>query len=682
MTAVQPKTGKKTHYDKNLRFKVSAIVEGREAILSELPKTYAYRNNLAAIERQRRREEESVLREEVEGLSALADAHHASQKAIDDVWQEYKERNRKARTKTDRSDIDERLVPLKKIRKEAATAYFTALKKAWTSISSTQKLVDAKVAELLPGRVPEKANTRTIQQLEQVITDEVLAEPVEGADPKMQRLLRRLRETRVRAWGAARAARDVCGMYWGTYIMVEAAADAFRKDFGDPQDRFYRGEGRVGTQLQKGLPVEDAFACTDTRLRLQHDPRPHISETDPKYAHVPKPTPGSKSNERRKREDYLVYLRVGSVSGTKKPLWAVLRVWLSPERLPPGSRITFASLHRKILAGRERWYLRLQTALPVKPPVATPEKAVGIDVGYRVKEDGSMRVAVAAGSDGVVHELTLDAGYIREFSKVFDLQSLRDTAYNDIRQRFRMWLDNDPNNKFLIPVNLLEAAGKMDEWYSPGPLASLVRAWGKSRGSQPTAGADQALFLALDEWRKRDYHLWQYQENLRDQLQANRTDRYRVFAKRMRERYGEIVVERLNLNELHDVTRPEEERKLPKQIRSAARLACLSDLLKFLRESGAVEHPPENTTKFHLNCEQVIEAEFAKHYVVHCQKCGEDFDQDVNAAKVLLAGAGTDRVQRKPDKKPAKDGTTRLTRKEARAAKIAERQKLAGRSEA
>lgn len=661
---------------KNLRFKVMSVVEGREDILAALPKTYAYRNRLAEIERTRRQEEEKVLREEIDGLVALADAHHASQKAIDDLWAFYKDRNRKQRVKTDRKDIDEQLRPLKKVRGLAAKAYFGARNKAWSSIRETRKTIETAMQAILPSRIPPEANTRTVQQLEQQITDELLAEPFPGVDAKLQRLLQRLRKVDLASYAAAKKAREASDLYWGTYLMVEKAAEAFRKDLGDPQDRSYRGEGSVGVQLQKGLPTPEAFAGNDTRLRLIHDPLPHVSERDAKWAHVPKPTPGSKSNNRKLREDHLVYLRIGS-DETKKPKWAVLRTWITPERLPEESRITYASLHRRIIAGREKWWLLLEAALPVKPPQATPEKAVGIDVGYRVKEDGSMRVAVAVGSDGVVHELLLDAGYVGQYAKVFDLQSIRDDMYNEIRQKLRSFVEANDTNKVLLPLAILEALAEMDEWYTPGRLCSLIRQWGRARGSTGVNETEQAIYDVMNHWQKREHHLWQYQENLRDQLQANRTYRYRVFAKQMRTLYGEIVVERLNLNELHDVDRPEEDRKLPKNIRSAARLACLSELLRFLRESGAVEHPAENTTRFHLGCNEIIEAEFAKHYVVHCTKCGVDFDQDVNAAKVLLAGAGTDRVQKKPAKKPAKDGTPRLTKKEQRAAKVSQRTQLA-----
>ena len=293
-----------------------------------------------------------------------------------------------------------------------------------------------------------------------------------------------------------------------------------------------------------------------------------------------------------------------------------------------------------------------------------------------------MRVAVAVGSDDQIHELTLSAGYVREYSKVFEMQSRRDDMYNEIRAKLRDFVEAGPANRLLLPQAILEAVPVMPDWFNPGRLASLVRQWGRARGSTPVNDVEGAIFDAMKHWQQREYHLWQYQENLRDQLQANRKDLYRVFARRMCERYGELVVESLDLNELHDVKRPEEERKLPKAIRSAARLACLSDLLRFLGERGAKVHPPENTTRFHLGCEQLVDAEFAKHYIVHCPKCGQEFDQDVNAARVLLLGAGTDRVKKKPTKKVGKDGKERLSRKEARAAKIAERQQLAGATKA
>lgn len=71
-----------------------------------------------------------------------------------------------------------------------------------------------------------------------------------------------------------RSARKHCGVYWGTYLLLEAAVDAASKqplwEGGKTNDpRFYRWDGTAawGVQLQGGMSVK-ATSCADSASSL------------------------------------------------------------------------------------------------------------------------------------------------------------------------------------------------------------------------------------------------------------------------------------------------------------------------------------------------------------------------------------------------------------------------------
>ena len=70
-----------------------------------------------------------------------------------------------------------------------------------------------------------------------------------------------------RAGSLQRNARAHCGVYWGTYLLVEAAHDASREmplydgvEPNDPRFSKWNGEGRIGVQVQQGADANDLDA--------------------------------------------------------------------------------------------------------------------------------------------------------------------------------------------------------------------------------------------------------------------------------------------------------------------------------------------------------------------------------------------------------------------------------------
>jgi hypothetical protein len=167
-----------------------------------------------------------------------------------------------------------------------------------------------------------------------------------------------------RAWAAGeiRAARKMTPTYWGTYLLVEAAAEAACKRPDEPKFRAWAvhdGAGRLGVQCQGGVDLATILAGTDRRLwieavRMIAD-RPVSGRYDPARG------------VGRSR----LHFRVGS-DASGRPIWAVWQL-IVDRPWPIGARVKQATVVRRIVRGRTgpgRWRDELHLTLEV------PEEAV------------------------------------------------------------------------------------------------------------------------------------------------------------------------------------------------------------------------------------------------------------------------------------------------------------------
>lgn len=406
------------------------------------------------------------------------------------------------------------------------------------------------------------------------------------------------------AASSVRAARAECGVYWGTYLTIEQAARSMRQ--GAPP-RFLRwdGGGRIAVQLQGGLSVDAALGGEDSRLRLVR-----VSEFTA-----------------RGKARYDAYLRIGS-NPDRSPQWCVARATL--HRIPPaGARIKWAWLLCRPVGPRMEWSLQIVLAGDAETFRRGPRASSGmvaIDLGWRALPD-RLRVAVWRGSDGQSGELSIPRDELSRWTKLPELRSIRDRHFDEIRPALAAWIAEHDH-----PEWFAAATKALVQWRSSPRLRGVVERWRSNRFD-----GDAEIFARCESWREREKHLHLWESGQALAATRWRLDLFRNFAAMLRRRYAVAIVERANWRDVQ--RRPEAEAESSDDAaRKYARIASVGRLVQMLRESLIVEEvAAEYTTQRCHACGEIERFDSAAEVWHTCAKCGLKWDQDHNAAAILLA---------------------------------------------
>lgn len=450
-------------------------------------------------------------------------------------------------------------------------------------------------------------------------------------------LVARCDEINTMAANLRRNARAHCRVFWGTYLLVEAEDEAARKqplyDGAEPNDpAFVRwdGEGAVSVQIQGGMPAADVFG-PDTRLRIDAvDEKAWLSAS---------------RGERRRLSRTTLKMRVSSDG--RDPIWAAWPMVMH-RPLPEGGVIKRAIVSLRMIGPREEWSVAFTVDTSATLARTDGGKgAVAVDIGWRAMPDGGLRVAVWQGEDGGTGEIRLSATDLGGLHKPEELRSIRDTAMNAalkaLVERLRVlgmpvWMRDLTGARGSRPTEA-QALAYLAEWRSPARLAALVLKWREARFE-----GDGEAHDAAEAWRYHDYHLWQWESSQRTGALRLRREIYRISAAKLAQRYGTVVLEQFDLRTMA--------RKAPAEApaenavaRSNRQVAATSELRLVLvnafvaRGGNEVRVPAQDSTRTHATCGLITPFDAAGSVMLTCA-CGETFDQDANAAIVLLRRYG------------------------------------------
>jgi transposase len=473
-------------------------------------------------------------------------------------------------------------------------------------------------------------------------------------------------------------------LFWGTYLQIEASDEQVRKmplyDGVEPNDpRFVRweGHGAVGVQLQGGLAEALAYG-TDTRLRISRNPNWKRSENEP--------------------ELHLLHMRIGSEG--RAPVWGVWPMLYSAtgERVrihhpggrrtdrkirpvPKGATIKWAKIMMKRLSDRETWWLCLTVECPEEvgePTAPTVGGAVAVDIGWRVFDE-DLRVAVAADEkkNRIELRLPLGSGGLGHMRKAEEIASRRGLEFDAARDRLfgqlTVFFSKPPvENEHL--AWLQAAVADLAKWRSAHRLYRLYQDWsGLWEGKLLRHPTLDAFLLELEAWAEHDRHLWQWERHAWDVSLRQRREQYRIFAAKLAKSYDTLVLEKFDLRKVARRPVPESEEENNDTARHNRQLAAVGELRTCLEQSfvkrrrEVVREAAEDSTHICHHCGSVEKFDAAQHLEHVCGSCGQRWDQDDNAAEVLLAryknscehkraeeSTGGARVAEKPEKKASR----------------------------
>lgn len=564
-------------------------------VREQLSAAHRYRNTLVEIERGRRAAHREILGERVRDLELAArDAEAKVDEAVQAV------RRERARTRA-RSDTPEQRAAIKAAREAAKVA--------------RKALAEARKSE--------------------------------RESPEVQRALDTIAD---RAGELQRSARAHCGVYWGTYLLIEEEMQASAKmplyDGVEPNDpRFARwdGEGTVGVQLQGGLACALVTKGEDMRIR--------IVGNDPVYK--------------------TLQLRVGSEG--RDPVWAEWPIKMH-RPLPQDGVVKRAGVHLRRVGPREVWAVTITVAEPARA-ARCGSGAVAIDLGWRRYGD-RIRVARWLSSDGEAGEIAMDARYMRRMQKLGDLAEIRAKRLTQAQLGLVWWFSALP----AIPA-WMPALHHLVQWRAPKRMAMLLATWRENRFE-----GDESVFATLEAWVKQDRHLWEWSSNQRVRTLRHRKEVFRVAGAMLAKRYGEVVFEDFDLAKMAWRPRAEDDAE-NEAARAARHLVAPAELRLAIRESflsrgGIVTLvDPANTTRECHAC-GFTEAFDAAASVDHtCSACGVRWDQDHNACAIMLARrerlGAAETPEGARDDKPAKTEGRWERAARLRTEKLARREALA-----
>lgn len=415
-----------------------------------------------------------------------------------------------------------------------------------------------------------------------------------------------------------RSARKHSGVSWGTYQATEAAASAsFGKiplydGIGPNNPKFVRftGNGHISVHLQNDniLSTERVFSPNAWVYIDPVDPRAFLSET---------PT-----GERKRLSRTTLHLRIGS--NGREPIMATFSIILH-RPLPPGN-ITWVSVHRRMVGPHDEWTVTFTVALDETKIIArsTSERVIALNIGWRLLDDKSIRIATWADDEGGTGSFHLDVPLILALTYSNTLRSIRDTNFDKARNELIQWLKQTE-----VPAWLKQKTTHLYAWKSQSALAALCIAWRSQRFD-----GDDVGYSALETWRHQDKHLWCWESAQRSKSLKRRQTYYRWIARMLANNYGTIVIEDFDLRDVAIRTdTPENE-----TARTHRHLVAISELrLAISHVAHVIKVPAHNITHTCYSCGMLNVFDAALTIEHTCSGCGLVWDQDENAARINLA---------------------------------------------
>lgn len=465
---------------------------------------------------------------------------------------------------------------------------------------------------------------------------------------------------------ARRSARADSGLFWGTYLCVEAAAmQSFSETYlydgeADRDPKFIRwtGEGTVGVQIQhgKGKKPLDVFG-DDSRVSIAWVDE--VALTSPVRS------------ERRKAARTVLRMAVAGTSrGASEYTYAEWPMVLH-RPIPAGARISWVKVFKRKVGPRTRWSCDITLDLPEPKVAPGPAETVAIVFGWRAVEGDRVRVAQwlsTSGGAGVLdisragnapklsslstepspYRTEVDAGrggVLSGIRKTHDLQEIRDRNFNAARAAVLRWLEGllevpewarrrASRKKERLP-SAKQALVTIGKWRAQRKLAAFVKVWRDNR-----VAGDEGAFGAAEAWRVQDLHLWSWEESQRKGAHRRRNDIYRVTAARLADGHARILADGTNYKDIREKQSAEVHKKVADKAKTVSQMVSpgiLRDSVKNAAARRGKQYVQVKPGKSALRCPRCgATHKGQKHVEAHmfaCSRCG--LTRDIFTTRLL-----------------------------------------------
>jgi hypothetical protein len=293
---------------------------------------------------------------------------------------------------------------------------------------------------------------------------------------------------------------------------------------------------------------------------------------------------------------------------------------------------------------------------------------VAIDTGWRLM-DGGQRVAYWVDDHGRHGQILVPESVRRAVDQADELQGHAHDHFNAACGQLRAWMAAYPQH---VPPWMVEATETIAHWKSHVPLIRVARRLASDHGlwklwlverkaarldlfgsfaevcewlqkrAVATGGSVPPLVqiaVYLEGWRRKDAHLYDWQQRERRYAENARTDLFRKVCQVARQ-YERVLIEKIDLPKLAKNASPEEKTN-HEWLHRLARIAAPGDFAERIRVTckGRAENvPPGANTRTCHKCNHVNDAwPHPERRVQVCAGCGAEWDRDENACRVMLA---------------------------------------------
>lgn len=394
-------------------------------------------------------------------------------------------------------------------------------------------------------------------------------------------------------------------------------------------------------------------------------------------------------NSIRRGDDQIAYGLV-RMQVNRDKAEAVIPVCEPRDRLPPpGAQVKQVELHVRRLGVQRNGAPRLRYSVlaTVDDPRPRPGKkrgVVAVNVGWRPRPDGSVRVAYYVGSDGDHGELCVPKELLDALEHAESLRAARDRVFDLAKARVSQFLSalGEPPPWLVEVLRKRPRSGKAAEgateteedvvdaggglrpkhillWRDARRLERLLHAWREHRlpGDEeifrllagPLRSGEDCSAKGLHEgqdnaWLAKHFHLLSWEQDARRTALAQRKALFQGWGKKLGERYGTLLLEDFDLTEERKRPKVEDgtqkERTPLVKLMNAAAPGELREWLAMGMESrgGQVvrETVPLATQRCH-RCSSEERWDAARSIIHTCRACGTLWDQDENNCRNRLA---------------------------------------------